>query len=81
MEEKISDTEDKIEDMDTSIKENLKTKKFQAQNTQESSDINKRLNLMGRKKEVTQVKGTEKNFNKIMEEKFPNLKKEMLIKV
>lgn len=60
MEEKISDTEDKIAEMDTSIKENLKTKKFQAQNTQESSDIIKRLNLIGREKEVHRSKAQKK---------------------
>ena len=31
--------------------------------------------------EETQVKGTENIFNKIIEENFPNLMKEMLIKL
>ena len=44
----------------------------------------KRLNLQITRmdeEEETQVKGRENIFNKIIEENFPNLKKEMLIKV
>ena len=36
MEERISGIEDKIEEMDTSVKQNVKYKKFQAQNIQET---------------------------------------------
>jgi hypothetical protein len=42
----------------------------------------KRLNLqISRIEEETQVNSTENIFNKTIEEKFPNIKKEMRIKV
>lgn len=56
---RISGTEEKIEEMDTSVNEYVKSKKFQAQNIQEIQDSIKRPNLkiIGIKEEETQVKG------------------------
>ena len=64
--------------MDTTIKENAKCKKILTQNIQEIQDTLRRPNL--------QIIGVDENedyqgpanvFNKIIEENFPNLKKEM----
>ena len=68
-----------IEEMDTSVKENVKSK-----NIQEIWNTMKRPNLrmMGIEEgQGTRVTGTENTFNKITEENSPNLKKEMPIKV
>jgi hypothetical protein len=46
MEERISDAEDSIENMDTTIKENAKCKKILTQNIQEIQDTTRRPNLM-----------------------------------
>jgi hypothetical protein len=46
MEEKISDAEDSIKNMDTTLKENGKYKKILTQNTQEIQDTMRRPNLM-----------------------------------
>ena len=80
MEEKISNTKDSIEKMGTTIKENAKCKTILTQNIQEKTDLMRRLNLLiivvdG--KEDFQIKGPANIFNKIIEENFPNLKKEM----
>ena len=45
MEERISDAEDSIENMDTIIKENAKCKKILTQNIQEIQDTMRRPNL------------------------------------
>ena len=45
MKRRISGIKDMIEDIDTSIKENVKSKKFLTQNIQEIWDIMKRPNL------------------------------------
>jgi methyl-accepting chemotaxis protein len=45
IEERISDTADTIENIDTTVKENAKCKKFLTQNTQEIKDIMRRPNL------------------------------------
>jgi chromosome segregation ATPase len=45
MEERISDAEDSIENMDTTIKENAKCKKILSQNIQEIQDTMRRPNL------------------------------------
>jgi chromosome segregation ATPase len=79
MEERISGAEDSIGNMDTTIKENAKCKKILTQNIQESQDTMRRPNL-----EITgldenedfQLKGPANIFNKIIEENFPNLKKD-----
>ena len=81
MEERISGADDYIENMDTTIKENVKCKKQDPnQNTQKIQDTMKKPNLriIGiDKKEDIQLKGQVNIFNKIIAENFPNLKKEM----
>ena len=39
------------------------------------------LRLLGTEGKESQFKGTENIFNKIIEEKFPNLKKEIPVKI
>ncbi|KAL6093590.1 hypothetical protein STEG23_012833 [Scotinomys teguina] len=84
MEDRISNVEDTIEEIDSTVKENTKTKKAIKQNVQEIWDTMKRPNIriigIEEGKEY-QLKGTENIFNKIIEEKFPNLKKEPPIKI
>jgi O-phosphoseryl-tRNA(Cys) synthetase len=79
MEERISSAEDSIENMDTTIKENAKCKKTLTQNIQEIQDTLRRPNLriILDENEDFQLKGPVNIFNKIIEEIFPNLKKEM----
>jgi hypothetical protein len=80
MEERISGTEDSIENTDTTIKESAKCKTILTQNIQEIQDKMRRTNL--------RIIGVDENedfkleepvniLNKIIEENFPNLKKEM----
>jgi hypothetical protein len=66
--------------MGTTIKENAKCKTILTQNIQENQALIRRLNLLiivVDEKEDFQIKGPANIFNKIIEEKFPNLKKEM----
>ena len=80
MEERISGTEDSIGNMDTKIKENAKCKKILNQNVQEILDTMRRPNLriIGiHKNDDFQLKGPVNIVNKIIEENFPILKKEM----
>jgi hypothetical protein len=80
MEERISGSEDSIENMDITIKENAKCKNILNQNIQEIQDTIRRPNLwiIGvDENEDFQFKGPVNIFNKIIEEKFPDLKKEM----
>ena len=84
MEERISGAEDKLEEIDSSTKENLKSNKSLTQNIQEMWDTVKRQNLriIGIEEgEEAQLKGAENIFNKIIEENFPYLKKDMPMKV
>ena len=79
-EKKIPGAEDSIENMDTTIKENAKCKKILTQNIQEIQDTMRRPNLriIGvDENEDFQLKGPANIFNKIIEENFPYLKKEM----
>ena len=78
MEEKISGAEDSIENMDTTIKENAKCKKILTQNIQEIQDTMRRPNLRIIKsmRMKTLLKESANIFNKLIEENFPNLKKE-----
>jgi chromosome segregation ATPase len=75
--ERISGAEDTIENIGTTIKENVKCKKIITQNTQEVKGTMRRSNLSIDEKEDFQLKGPVNIFNKIIEENFPNLKKEM----
>jgi hypothetical protein len=84
MEERISGTEDSIENIGTTIKENAKWRKTLTQNIQEIQDTIRRPNLLiirVDENEDFQLKGPANIFNKIIEENFPNLKKEMLMKI
>ena len=66
------------------MKENTKSKKFLTQNIQEIQDTMRRPNLriIGiEESEDSQLKGLVNIFNKIIEENFPNLKKEMPINI
>jgi phosphoribosyl-dephospho-CoA transferase len=84
MEERISDAEDSIENISTTIKENAKCKKVLTQNIQEIQDTMRRPNLQiigVDEREDFQLKGPANIFNKIIEENFPNLKKEMTINI
>jgi uncharacterized coiled-coil protein SlyX len=80
IEDRISDTEDTIESIDTTVKENAKCKKILSQNIQEIQDTMRRPNLriiVIEECKAFQLKGSANIFNKIIEENFPNLKKEM----
>jgi hypothetical protein len=84
MEERISGAEDFIGNMDTTIKENAKCKKILTQNIQEFQDTMRRPNIWKRgvdEKEDFQVKGPANIFNKIIEENFTYLKKEMSMNI
>ncbi|KAL6079788.1 hypothetical protein STEG23_023429 [Scotinomys teguina] len=78
MEDRISNVEDTIEEIDSTVKENTKTKKAIKQNVQEIWDTMKgpNIRIIGIEEgEEYQLKGTENIFNKIIEENFPNLKR------
>jgi len=84
IEERISEGEDSIEIIDTSVKDNVKRKKQLVQNIEEIQDSMKRSNLsvIGiEESEDSHLKGSVNIFNKIIEESFPNLKKEMPINI
>ena len=78
MEERISSAEDTIEEIDSSVKENIKFNESLTQNIQEIWDTMKRPNLRIIGIEEAQLKNTENIFNKIIEENFPNLKRDSL---
>jgi hypothetical protein len=80
MEERISGAEDSMDNIGTTIKENAKCKNILIQNIQEIQDTMRRPNLriIGvDENEAFQIKGPSNIFNKIIEENFQNLKKEM----
>jgi hypothetical protein len=80
MEERISGAEYSIENLGTTSKENGKCKKILTQNIQETQDTMRRPNLriIGvDENEGFQHKEPANIFNKIREENFPNLKKEL----
>ena len=84
IEERISDTEDTVEEINSLIKEQNKSNKFLTQNIQEIWDTMKRPNLRIKgveEGEDLQLKGSENIFTKIIEENFPNLKKDIPMKV
>jgi hypothetical protein len=84
MEDRISEAKGIIEDIDTTVKENTKSKKLLSQNMQEKQDTMKRpdLRIIGiEESEDSQLKGPANIFNKIIEENFSNLKKEMPINI
>ena len=78
IEERISGAEDIIENIDTTVKENAKSKKLLTQNIQEIQDTMRRPNLriLGiEESKDSQLKGSVNIFNKIIEENFHNLRK------
>jgi chromosome segregation ATPase len=84
IEERISAAEDSIENMSTTIKENTKWIKILSQNIHEIQDTMRRPNLriIGvDENENFQLKGLANIFNKIIEENFPNQKKEMSMNI
>ena len=71
---RISDAEDTIETMDSTVKENAKCKKLITQNIQEIQDTMRKPNLriIGiDESEDLHLKGPANIFNKIREESFP----------
>jgi hypothetical protein len=79
MEERISGVQDSIKNMGKTIKENAKYKRILSQNIQEFQYTMRRPNLwiVGvDESEDFQLKGPANIFNKIIEENFPNLKKD-----
>jgi hypothetical protein len=86
MKETSSGVNDTIEEIFTLVKENIKSKKFLKQTNKKIQEIwdivNKpNLRIIGIEKGDFQLQGPENIFNKIVEENFLNLKKEMLINV
>jgi hypothetical protein len=83
MEERISGIEVAIEKNDTPVKENIKSKTFLAQNTQEIWDTIKRpiLRITVIEDEEFQLQGPESIFKQTVEETFSNLKKEIPINI
>ena len=84
IEERISVIEDTIKDIDTFVKEKAKCKNLLTQNIHEIQDTIRRPNLriIGiDESEDSQLKGPVNIFNKIIEENFPDLKKEMPINI
>ena len=83
IEERLSDKEDTTEKINSLIKEQNKSNKFLTQNIQEIWDTMKRPNLrmIGVEGENLQLKGPENIFTKIIEVNFPNLKKDISMKV
>jgi hypothetical protein len=82
--ENLSCEEDTIRNTDTTVKGDSKCKKVLTQNIQEIQDTMRRSNLriIGiEEREDSQLKGPVSIFNKIIEENFPNLKKEMSMNI
>jgi hypothetical protein len=79
LEETISGAEDSIENIGTTIKENAECKKILTLNIQEIQETMRRPNLqiIVDENEDFQLKWPANIFNKIIEENFPNIKKEM----
>jgi hypothetical protein len=71
MQENISGIENMIEKVHPLVKENVKSKKFLTQNTQEIWYTTQRPNLRitGIGEEIYQLKGPENIFNKFIKEK------------
>ena len=84
IEERMSGVEYMVEEIDTTVNENSKHKNLLTQSIQEIQDTMKRPSIRKiriEENEDSQLKGPENVFNKIIEENFPNLKKETAIKV
>ena len=84
IEERISVTEDTIENIDTTVKENTKCKK--APNPKQSgnpghNEETKPKDRRYRRELIVSIKGLANIFNKLREENTPNLKIEMPINI
>ena len=79
MEKRISGVDNMIEETDISIKENLKSKKIP--NTKHPGNLGHYESITPKKYRNLKGKNTENILNKIIEENFPSLKKEMPINV
>ena len=77
MEERISSAENTIEEIDSLVKENIKSNKSLTQNIQEIWNTIKRPNIriIGIEEGEAQLKSTENVFHKIIAEIFPNQRK------
>jgi chromosome segregation ATPase len=82
IQEKVYGIEDTIEDIETTVKQITKSNKLLTENNQEIQDKMNRpkLRIIGiEESKDAQLKGLIDTFNKIREENFPNLKKELRI--
>ena len=78
MEDRVSSTEDIVEEIISLVKENTKSNKSLTQNIQEIWDTMKKpkLRIIWVEKGEVQLTSTKNVFNIIIEENFPNLKKD-----
>ena len=79
MEERTSGIEGTTEGIETTVKENSKCKELLTQSMQEIQDTMRRPNIriLGiEENKDFQLKGPENIFNKIIQEKFPSIKRE-----
>ena len=84
IEERNSGVKDTIEEIDTTVNENSKHENILTQNIQEIQDTMKRQNLgiIGREEtEESQLQWPANILNKLIEENFPKLNKEMPISI
>ena len=83
MKEKISTADNTIEEADQTVKENIKSNKSLTKSIQVIWNNRKTPNLIiiGIEEVEVKLKSTEHIFNKIIEENFPNLKKDMPINI
>ena len=84
IEERNSGVKDTIEEIDTTVNENSKHENILTQNIQETQDTMKRQNLgiIGREEtEESQLQWPANILNKLIEENFPKLNKEMPISI
>ena len=84
IEERNSGVKDTIEEIDTTVNENSKHENILTQNIQETQDTMKRPNLriIGREEtEESHLQWPANILNKLIEENFPKLNKEMPISI
>ena len=81
IEERISGIEDTTENIDTTVKANEKCTKFLAHNIHNTMRTSNLSTIGIEESKESQVKGTVNVFNKIIEENFLKLKKEMSMNI
>ena len=79
MEERLLSTEDTMKVIDSSVKENIKSNKILTGNMNTMKRPN--LGIISIEEREVQLKSTENIFNKIIVENFPNLKKDIPMKI